>query len=392
MASPRMHVELNENGVVVGRHRVARLMSENGLKARQKTRFKKTTDSDHGGPIATNVLDQDFTATAPEQKWGVDISYVWTAEGWLYLAIVLDLFSRRIVGWQLSDRMKRGLAMAALQRAINLRRPPVGLIHHSDRGSQYCSADYRRMLSDNGFVASMSGRGNCYDNAMVETVFKTIKSELIWRTAFTTREQASEAIGRYIEGFYNPRRRHSSLGYVSPVAFEAACRLKKRDEKTLSTKSGEVQPLSVSTLADQVGAGCAALESLLRRLEAHVFAAERLHGDDTTVPVLAKGKTITGRVWVYVRDGRPSGENAAPAAMFYYSRDRGGEHPRAHLAQWSGLLQADAYGGYTQLYEADRNRGSSSKRRAGRTRAGRSLHWPTSKRARAARPKAKHRR
>jgi putative transposase len=134
--SPRMHVELNENGVVVGRHRVARLMSENGLKARQKTRFKKTTDSDHGGPVATNVLDQDFTADGPDQKWGVDISYVWTAEGWLYLAIVLDLFSRRIVGWQLSDRMKRGLAMSALQRAIDLRRPPPGLIHHSDRGSQ----------------------------------------------------------------------------------------------------------------------------------------------------------------------------------------------------------------------------------------------------------------
>jgi putative transposase len=228
--SPRMHVELNENGVVVGRHRVARLMSENGMKARQKTRFKKTTDSDHGGPVATNVLDQDFTATAPDQKWGVDISYVWTAEGWLYLAIVLDLFSRRIVGWQLSDRMKRGLAMAALQRAIDLRRPPVGLIHHSDRGSQYCSDDYRRMLHDHGFVASMSGRGNCYDNAMVETVFKTIKSELIWRTAFATRDQAAQAIGQYIEGFYNPRRRHSSLGYVSPVTFEATFRAGQKEE------------------------------------------------------------------------------------------------------------------------------------------------------------------
>jgi putative transposase len=229
--SPRMHAELNENGVVVGRHRVARLMSENGLKARQKTRFKKTTDSDHGGPVATNVLDQDFAADGPDQKWGVDISYVWTAEGWLYLAIVVDLFSRRIVGWQLSDRMKRGLAMSALQRAINLRRPPPGLIHHSDRGSQYCSDDYRRMLRDHSFVASMSGRGNCYDNAMVETVFKTIKSELIWRTAFATRDQASKAIGQYIEGFYNPRRRHSSLGYVSPVTFEATFRAGQKEEQ-----------------------------------------------------------------------------------------------------------------------------------------------------------------
>lgn len=229
--SPRMHAELIESGLAIGRHRVARLMSENGMKARQKTRFKKTTDSDHGGPVATNVLDQDFTTTAPDQKWGVDISYVWTAEGWLYLAIVLDLFSRRIVGWQLSDRIKRGLAMDALRRAISLRQPPPGLIHHSDRGSQYCSDDYRRMLRDNGFVASMSGRGNCYDNAMVETVFKTIKSELIWRTAFATRDQASVAIGQYIEGFYNPRRRHSSLGYVSPVTFEATFRAGQTEEQ-----------------------------------------------------------------------------------------------------------------------------------------------------------------
>jgi putative transposase len=229
--SRRMHAELTESGLAIGRHRVARLMRENGLKARQKTRFRKTTDSDHGGPVAANVLDQDFTATAPDQKWGVDISYVWTAEGWLYLAIVVDLFSRRIVGWQLSDRMKRGLALAALQRAINLRQPPPGLIHHSDRGSQYCSADYRRLVRIHGFVASMSGRGNCYDNAAVETVFKTIKSELIWRTAFTTRAEASRAIGQYIEGFYNPHRRHSSLGYISPAAFEAKFHADQKEQR-----------------------------------------------------------------------------------------------------------------------------------------------------------------
>ena len=228
--SPRMHAELNEDGMAVGRHRVARIMQENSLKARQKTRFKKTTDSDHGGPVAKNVLDQDFTADAPNQKWGVDISYVWTAEGWLYLAIVLDLFSRRIVGWSMSDRMKKGLAIEALQRAITMRAPPAGLIHHSDRGSQYCAHAYRKLLDDHGFVASMSGRGNCYDNAMVETVFKTIKSELIWRTAFASREQAMDAIGLYIEGFYNPRRRHSSLAYASPAAFETAFRQTTRRE------------------------------------------------------------------------------------------------------------------------------------------------------------------
>lgn len=229
--SPRMHAELKEQGLEVGLNRVARLMSENELTARQKTRFKKTTDSDHGGPIAANVLDQDFTATAPDQKWGVDISYVWTAEGWLYLAIVLDLFSRRIVGFEIADRMRSGLAMGALRRAIALRQPPRGLLHHSDRGSQYCSDDYRRLLRDHGFVASMSGRGNCYDNAMVETVFKTIKSELIWRTAFATRAEATNEIGRYIEGFYNPRRRHSSLGYVSPATFEASFRAGEKEER-----------------------------------------------------------------------------------------------------------------------------------------------------------------
>jgi putative transposase len=229
--SPRMHAELKESGLAIGRHRVARLMRENGLQARQKTRFKKTTDSDHGGPVAPNILDQDFSTDGPDQKWGVDISYVWTAEGWLYLAIVLDLFSRRIVGWSVSDRMKRGLAMDALQHAIDLRKPLPGLIHHSDRGSQYCSADYRRLVRSRGFIASMSGRGNCYDNAMVETVFKTIKSELIWRTAFATRDQAGQAIGQYIEGFYNPRRRHSSLGYVSPAEFELTYRINNREEQ-----------------------------------------------------------------------------------------------------------------------------------------------------------------
>jgi putative transposase len=219
--SPRMTVELNEDGFDVGRHRVARLMRENALKALQRKRFKKTTDSDHGGPVAPNLLDQDFTATAPNQKWGVDISYVWTNEGWLYLAIVLDLFSRRIVGWSVSDRMKKDLALTALKRAIAVRRPSNNLLHHSDRGSQYCSDAYLKLLKDYGFTASMSGKGNCYDNAMVETVFKTIKAELIWRTIWRTRDQAQAAIARYIDGFYNPKRRHSALGYKSPIQFES---------------------------------------------------------------------------------------------------------------------------------------------------------------------------
>ena len=220
--SPRMHAELCAAGVSIGRHRTARLMRDNHLKANQKRRFKKTTDSDHGGPVAANLLDQNFACNGPDQKWGVDISYVWTAEGWLYLAIVLDLFSRRIVSWATSDRLKRQLALEALHRAIVIRQPPPGLLHHSDRGSQYCSDDYQRLLKQAGMIPSMSGKGNCYDNAMVETVFKTIKSELVWRTSFLTRRQAEKAIHRYIDGFYNPTRRHSALGYISPIKFEAA--------------------------------------------------------------------------------------------------------------------------------------------------------------------------
>jgi len=219
--APRMYVELQEDGLDVGRHRVARLMRDNGLKALQKRRYKKTTDSNHGGPVAANLLDQDFACDGPDQKWGADISYIWTAEGWLYLAIVLDLYSRRIVGWAVSDRLKKDLAITALTRAISTRRPPPGLIHHSDRGSQYCSHDYQRLLKAHGMLPSMSGKGNCYDNAMVETVFKTIKNELIWRASFQTRKAAELALGRYIDGFYNPRRRHSALGYKSPASFEA---------------------------------------------------------------------------------------------------------------------------------------------------------------------------
>lgn len=220
--SPRMHAELKADGVTVGRHRVARLMRDNHLKAYQKRRYKRTTDSQHGGLVAPNLLDQDFSAPAPNRKWGTDISYVWTVEGWLYLAIVLDLHSRRIVGWATSDRITKELAITALKRAITVRQPPPGLIHHSDRGSQYCSDDYQKVLQENGMLVSMSGRGNCYDNAMVETVFKTLKSELVWRTIFTSRRQAEIAIGRYIDGFYNPIRRHSSLGFKSPCVFEVA--------------------------------------------------------------------------------------------------------------------------------------------------------------------------
>jgi len=199
-------------------------MRENGLVARQKRRFKRTTDSAHAWPVALNLLDQDFTADAPDQKWSADISYIWTAEGWLYLAVLIDLFSRRVIGWAVSDRLKKDLAQRALRMALATRRPPRDLIHHSDRGSQYCSIDYQVMLKNHGMLISMSGKGNCYDNAVVEAFFKTIKSELIWPVAWQTRRQAENAVARYIDGFYNPIRRHSTLGYQSPVQFEMAGR------------------------------------------------------------------------------------------------------------------------------------------------------------------------
>jgi putative transposase len=218
--SPRMTRDLQDEGFAVGRRRTARLMRENGLYARQRRRFKRTTDSRHSWPVAPNIIDQDFAAGRPDEKWGADISYVWTREGWLYLAVVIDLFARRVVGWAVDDRLHRNLAPAALRKALTIRRPSEGLIHHSDCGSQYCSIDYQSELRRNGILISMSGKGNCYDNAMVETFFKTLKSELVWRTTFLTRSDAERAIARYIDGFYNPVRRHSALDFLSPAQFE----------------------------------------------------------------------------------------------------------------------------------------------------------------------------
>ena len=218
--SPRMTRELQDGGLTVSRSRTARLMRENGLKARQKRRFKRTTDSHHAFPLAANLIDQDFWADRPNQKWNADISYVWTSEGWLYLAVVLDLFARRVVGWAVSDRLHKELALEALRKALAIRQPEKGLIHHSDRGSQYCSLAYQAELRKHDIQISMSGTGNCFDNAVVETFFKTLKTELVWRTVFQTRAEAKDAIGRYIDGFYNPVRRHSTLDFVSPVQFE----------------------------------------------------------------------------------------------------------------------------------------------------------------------------
>jgi putative transposase len=218
---PRMTMELKEAGLDVGERRVGRLMKINGICPVRTRKHKVTTNSNHSLGIAPNLLDGDFSANAPNQKWAGDISYIWTAEGWLYLAVILDLHSRRVVGWAVSDRMKKDLAIRALDMAVNLRKPPKGCIFHSDRGSQYAAYDYQKKLQKYELMPSMSGNGNCYDNASVETFFKSLKAELIWRQKWPTRRQAETAIFQYINGFYNTRRRHSYLGGISPLAFEA---------------------------------------------------------------------------------------------------------------------------------------------------------------------------
>jgi len=220
--SPRVVDELRERGHEVGKHRVARLMRENGIFARMRRRFRHTTDSKHKLPVAPNLLEQNFTATAPNQAWVGDIMYIWTAEGWSYLAVLLDLYSRRVVGWALRKSLSRELAVSALQHAVTCRRPPAGLVHHTDRGSQYASQEYRNLLAAHGVRCSMSAAGNCYDNAVAESFFATLKKELVHGCAFETRSEAYDAISDYIENYYNAKRRHSAAGNQSPINFELA--------------------------------------------------------------------------------------------------------------------------------------------------------------------------
>jgi transposase InsO family protein len=225
--SPRVHRELVANGVVVSKHRIARLMRENGLRGRRAAKFKHTTDSNHAMPIAPNTLARDFTADAPNEAWVTDITYIPTREGWLYLAAILDLYSRRVVGWSMSERITRQLTLDALAMAIVARTPEAGLLHHSDRGSQYASADYQAALDAAGIECSMSRKGDCWDNAVAESFFATLKTELVHDADWITRAEARSAIFEYLEVFYNRQRRHSSIGYVSPEEFE----MRYEDEK-----------------------------------------------------------------------------------------------------------------------------------------------------------------
>ena len=218
--SPRITKHLHEEGQKVGKKRVAKVMQAQRLRAKAARKFKATTNSNHNLPVAPNLLEQDFTAARPNCKWVSDITYVATDEGWLYVAVVLDLYSRLVVGWAMSERMTAKLVCDALRMALWRRKMPTGVIVHSDRGSQYCSADHQRLLRDNHLLCSMSKKGDCYDNAAMESWNHSLKVEAIHGERFVTREMAKAQVFEYIEVYYNRRRLHSRLGYLSPETFE----------------------------------------------------------------------------------------------------------------------------------------------------------------------------
>lgn len=224
--SPRIHRKLRSRGRRCSQKRVARLMREHGLRGRRRRRFKATTDSKHALPVAENVLARQFETRVPNARWSADITYIWTRQGWLYLAVVMDLFSRRIVGYAMEETMERSLVLSALEMALRARQPPPGLLHHSDRGSQYASLDYQARLQQAGCACSMSRRGNCWDNAPVESFFSSLKMELVHGRRYETRLQARLEIFEFIEVWYNRQRLHSSLGYRSPAEYEAVMALR----------------------------------------------------------------------------------------------------------------------------------------------------------------------
>ncbi len=219
--SPSIWDALIKQGHRIGEHRVARLMRQDGIRAKTVKKWRATTQSHHRFPVATNTLNRQFTVASPNRVWAGDITYVWTTEGWLYLAVVLDLYSRTVIGWAMGTRLIGDLAERALIMALANRIPATGLLHHSDRGSQYAATSYQRLLGEYGIITSMSRTGNCWDNACVESFFGTLKRELVYHRHYATREDAKQDIFEYIEVFYNRKRRHSTLGYVSPAEYEA---------------------------------------------------------------------------------------------------------------------------------------------------------------------------
>ena len=218
----RIAEDLQDCGIPCGRHRARTLMGLAGVSAKQTKKFRATTDSSHDLPVAPNLLGRDFSVDAPDRVWVSDITYVWTREGWLYLAVTIDLFSRIVVGWSMGERITRQLVMDALRMGVGRRRPAPGLMHHSDRGVQYCSEDFQKLLDALKMACSMSRKGDCWDNAVAESFFGTLKTERVSFKSYRTRSEAKRDIVDYIEMFYNSRRRHSYLGYVSPKRFEEA--------------------------------------------------------------------------------------------------------------------------------------------------------------------------
>ena len=218
--SPKVHEELVARGIACSLNRVARVMRENGIVSISKRKFKQTTDSGHDYPIAPNLLDREFDVPRPDEVYVSDITYIATDEGWLYLATVMDLCLRRIVGWSMNKRMTRDLVIDALDMAVKERRPGPGVLHHSDRGSQYASDDYQERLKKYGMICSMSRKGDCWDNAVMESFYRSLKVECVYLTRYRTREEARRDIFTYIELFYNRVRRHSYLGYLSPEEYE----------------------------------------------------------------------------------------------------------------------------------------------------------------------------
>jgi len=216
----RLQTDLATRGVRVGVHRIKRIRREQGIRCKQVKKFKATTNSNHSLPVAENLLEQNFTAEAPNQVWVTDITYIPTAEGWLYLAGHKDLFTGEVVGYAMGERMTKNLVSQSLFRAVAAKRPTAGLIHHSDRGSQYCAHEYRKLLEQFGMTASMSRRGNCYDNAPIESFWGALKNELVHHRRYATRKEAMREITEYIEIFYNRQRRQKRLGYLSPAAYK----------------------------------------------------------------------------------------------------------------------------------------------------------------------------
>jgi transposase InsO family protein len=228
LGSRMMMKNLRQEGFEIGREKTRRLMKQLNLQVKRKRKYKVTTDSRHQLPVAENVLNREFSPTAANQVWGTDITFLWTQQGWIYLAVVIDLYSRRVIGWSIDRRMKKALVIRALMMAINLRKPPPGLIHHSDRGSQYASHAYQALLRQHGMIGSMSRKGNCWDNSPVERFFSSLKREWTGDRLYRTREEAIADVREYVAVYYNSKRLHSTLGYTTPMEYE----------KTLNKVSG----------------------------------------------------------------------------------------------------------------------------------------------------------